>query len=123
MSSFIAPWLSAPTRQPLRTFVGRITAAFVAAAAVGAGALTTAASAAQSHDDPCHLQHTCPSDDASYIWFEQRDMWTAYGWWCLDPASPKYNPVDYTRAFQHDNRAYVCESAGVVVIADFAPVI
>src|SRR4051794_10468203 len=114
----IAPWWFAPRRQPPRTFVARITAAIVVAAVAGLGASTTSASAALLHDDPCHLQHSCPSDDASYIWFEPVSTWTAVGWWCVDPASPEYNATNYTRVVQYDNRTFVCEPAGITATVD-----
>src|SRR5436189_2182049 len=75
-------------------------AGFAAAALVGGAA---------AHSNPCHSQHTCPSDHHTYVWTDpttglQRD--------CVERGAPEYNPILDVTTIVWDGRTYYCRADG-----------
>jgi hypothetical protein len=68
-----------------------------AAAAVAAGI----AASATAHRDPCHLNHTCPSDHHTYAW---------QGLWCTSYADERL--PDDTKTVVVGGRTYWCHGSG-----------
>ena len=52
-----------------------------AVAGFAAAALVNGAAA---HSNPCHSQHTCPSDHHTYVW---TDLTTGLQWDCAEPGA------------------------------------
>src|SRR5436189_1499532 len=75
-------------------------AGFAAAALVGGAA---------AHTNPCHSQHTCPSDHHTYVWTEPT---TGLQWDCVEPGVPEYNPILDVTTIAWDGRTYYCRAAG-----------
>jgi len=67
------------------------------------------ASAASAHSNPCHSQHTCPSDHHTYIWTDPR---TGLSWDCAEPGAPEYAPTRDTTVIVWDGLTYYCRAAG-----------
>jgi hypothetical protein len=86
-----------------------ITGFVVAVALFGAGVVAALhASGAWAHSNPCHTQHTCPSDHHTYVW---TDPLTGFGWDCAEPGAPEYDPARDTTTIVWDGLTYYCRSA------------
>ena len=91
----------------MRVKLGLIAASGVlAVAGVFAAVLVAGASA---HSNPCHSQHTCPSDHHTYVW---TDPTTGLQWDCVEPGAPEYNPILDVTTIVWDGRTYYCRAAG-----------
>jgi hypothetical protein len=66
-------------------------------------------STASAHSNPCHSQHTCPSDHHTYVW---TDPTTGLQWDCVEPGAPEYNPILDVTTLVWDGRTYYCRAAG-----------
>jgi len=66
---------------------------------LGAAAGAAGSSPASAHRDPCHPQHACPSDHASYRW---------RGMLCVKPTSDKRTP-SFRKRVVYDGRTYLCK--------------
>lgn len=80
--------------------------------AVGALGLATAmlfVGGASAHQDPCHSQHSCPSDDHTYVW---TDLSTGLSWDCAEPGASEYDPTRDTTVIVYDGLIYYCRAAG-----------
>jgi hypothetical protein len=75
-------------------------AGFAAAALVGG---------ASAHSNPCHSQHTCPSDHHTYVW---TDLTTGLQWDCAEPGAPEYDPTRDTTTIIYAGLTYYCRAAG-----------
>jgi len=64
---------------------------------------------ASAHTNPCHSQHTCPSDHHTYVW---TDPTTGLQWDCVEPGAPEYNPILGVTTIVWDGRTYYCRAAG-----------
>ena len=80
-----------------------------ALAALGFGLAVFLASGASAHTDPCHPQHTCPSDHHTYVW---TDPSTGLYWDCVEPGAREYNPLLDTTTIVWAGRTYYCRAAG-----------
>jgi hypothetical protein len=60
-------------------------------------------SSASAHSNPCHSQHTCPSDHHTYMW---TDPTTGLQWDCVEPGAPEYNPILDVTTIVWDGRTY-----------------
>jgi hypothetical protein len=70
------------------------------AAVAGACALAAAtAGAAPLHSNRCHVQHTCPSDHASYRW---------KGWLCVKPSADERTAA-FKKKVTYAGRNYLCK--------------
>jgi hypothetical protein len=67
------------------------------------------ASPAYAHTDPCHTQHTCPSDHHTYVWIDPR---TGLGWDCVEPGAREYDPTRDTTTIVWLGLTYYCRAAG-----------
>src|SRR3954469_8786937 len=65
-------------------------------------------SPASAHSNPCHSQHTCPSDHHTYVW---TDPTTGLQWDCVEPGAPEYNPILDVTTIVWDGRTYYCRAA------------
>jgi hypothetical protein len=80
-----------------------------ALAALGFAAAVSLAGAAWAHSNPCHSQHSCPSDHHTYVW---TDPTTGLQWDCAEPGAPEYNPILDVTTIVWDGRTYYCRAAG-----------
>jgi hypothetical protein len=64
-------------------------------------------SGASAHSNPCHTQHTCPSDHHTYVWI---DPSTGLGWDCTEPEAPEYDPTRDTTTIVWDGLTYYCRA-------------
>src|SRR5436190_22549888 len=85
-----------------------LVAAGVALAALGFAATWFVARAA-AHSNPCHSQHTCPSDHHTYVW---TDPTTGLQWDCVEPGAREYNAILDVTTLVWDGRTYYCRAAG-----------
>lgn len=86
-----------------------ITGFVVAVALFGAGVVAALhVSGAWAHSNPCHTQHTCPSDHHTYLW---TDPSTGFGWDCAEPGAAEYDPARDTTTIVWDGLTYYCRSA------------
>src|SRR5204863_1424119 len=85
-----------------------LVAAGVALAALGFAA-TWFVARASAHTNPCHSQHTCPSDHHTYVW---TDPTTGLQWDCVEPGAREYNPILDVTTIVWDGRTYYCRAAG-----------
>src|SRR5690242_13404159 len=86
-----------------------LTAAGLGVAALGFGSAVVLVSAASAHSNPCHSQHTCPSDHHTYVW---TDPTTGLQWDCVEPGAREYNPILDVTTIVWDGRTYYCRAAG-----------
>jgi hypothetical protein len=78
--------------------------------AVGALGVTLAANVAggsPGHSNPCHSQHTCPSDHHTYLW---TDTSTGLVWDCAEPGASEYDPSRDTTTIAYLGLTYYCRS-------------
>ena len=61
----------------------------VAVEALGFLLAVVLVSGASAHSNPCHSQHTCPSDHHTYVWVDTAGQ----GWDCAKPDASEYNPA------------------------------
>ena len=87
---------------------GLIGLSLTAVTALGFALSVGLVSVASAHTDPCHSQHTCPSDHHTYVW---TDPTTGLQWDCVEPGAPEYNPILDVTAIVWDGRTY-CRAAG-----------
>jgi hypothetical protein len=92
----------------MRAKAGVIAGAIVLAM-LGFGLAYLLASPASAHTDPCHTQHTCPSDHHTYVWI---DPATGLGWDCVRPGADEYNPLLDTTTIIWLGLPYYCRAAG-----------
>jgi hypothetical protein len=79
----------------------RLRPLLVLAVCVGAAAaVASVARSAPAHRDPCHLEHTCPSDHHTYPW---------RGLWCT--SYPDERLPDDTKTVIVDGRTYWCHGS------------
>jgi hypothetical protein len=71
-----------------------------------AGAVARGAS---SHQSGCHTEHTCPSDDHTYVW---TDTTTGLAWDCAAQGAPEDDPVLDYATFVYEGLTYNCRGAG-----------
>jgi hypothetical protein len=91
--------------------------------AVGALGLTLAANVAGGaprHSDPCHSQHTCPSDHHTYVW---TDVSTGLAWDCGEPGAPEYDPSRDTTTIVYLGLTYYCRSGTATTTSTLATTI
>src|SRR3954452_10605820 len=91
----------------MRVKLGFIGASGVLAVAGFLAALLVAG--ASAHSNPCHSQHTCPSDHHTYVW---TDPATGLQWDCVEPGAREYNPILDVTTIVWDGRTYYCRAAG-----------
>ena len=90
------------------------------AAALGlasAVAALTIGPAASAHSDPCHPNHSCPSDHHSYVWVDSGGR----SWDCARPGAEEYNPARDKTTIVDDKRTYHCFQVGSSDTATPAP--
>jgi hypothetical protein len=83
--------------------------AVVGFAASGFALATLIPPGASAHQDPCHSQHTCPSDHHTYVWL---DLTTGLFWDCAEPGAPEYDPTRDTMTIVYAGLTYYCRAAG-----------
>jgi hypothetical protein len=83
--------------------------AVVGFAASGFASATVIAPDASAHQDPCHSQHTCPSDHHTYVWL---DLTTGLFWDCAEPGAPEYDATRDTTKIIYAGLTYYCRAAG-----------
>jgi hypothetical protein len=93
----------------MRVRVGLLGGGTLALAALGYLLAVVLVGGASAHTDPCHPQHTCPSDHHTYVW---ADPTTGLQWDCVEPGAPEYNPVSDTTTIVWAGRTYDCRAAG-----------
>jgi hypothetical protein len=86
----------------------RVIAAGMALAALGFVAANFVVSGASAHSNPCHSQHTCPSDHHTYVWI---DPSTGLAWDCAEPGAPEYDPSLDTTTIVYEGLTYYCRAA------------
>jgi hypothetical protein len=91
----------------MRVKLGLIGVGVVLAAAGFVAAVLVAG--ASAHSNPCHSQHTCPSDHHTYVW---TDLTTGLQWDCAEPGAPEYNPILDTTVIVYAGLTYYCRAAG-----------
>src|SRR5262245_65072733 len=79
--------------------------AIAALAALGFALAVVLAGAASAHSNPCHSQHTCPSDHHTYVWTDPR---TGLQWDCVEPGASEYNPILDVTTIVWDGLTYYC---------------
>jgi hypothetical protein len=82
-------------------------AAGVLLAALGLLLAAVIASGAPAHNDPCHSQHTCPSDHHTYVW---TDRSTFFPLDCAEPAAPEYDASRDTTVIVYEGLTYYCRA-------------
>src|SRR5215510_4982435 len=70
-------------------------------------------SSASAHSNPCHSQHTCPSDHHTYVWTDPR---TGLQWDCVEPGASEYNPILDVTTIVWDGLTYYCRAAGTTTM-------
>jgi hypothetical protein len=80
----------------------------VALGAIGFLLAVVLVSGASAHSNPCHTQHTCPSDHHTYIWTDPR---TGLSWDCAEPGAPEYDPTRDATTIVWDGLTYYCRTA------------
>jgi hypothetical protein len=85
-----------------------LVAAVVALGAVGFRVGNLLVPGALAHSDPCHTQHTCPSDHHTYVW---TDTTTGLQWDCAEPGAPEYDPSRDTTTIVYGGLTYYCRAA------------
>jgi hypothetical protein len=80
----------------------------VVLAACGFAVAHILVSPAFAHQNPCHSQHTCPSDHHTYVWIDPR---TGLAWSCAEPGAPEYDPALDTTVIVWDGLTYYCRPA------------
>jgi hypothetical protein len=93
----------------VRVRVGFIGGWMLALAALGYLLAVVLVGGASAHTDPCHPQHTCPSDHHTYVWI---DPTTGLQWDCVEPGASEYDPVLDTTTIVWAGRTYYCRAAG-----------
>jgi hypothetical protein len=93
----------------MRVRAGLIVGGMLALAALGLVLAVLLAGGAAAHTDPCHPQHTCPSDHRTYVW---TDPLTGLQWDCVEPGASEYNPILDVTTIVWDGRTYYCRAAG-----------
>jgi hypothetical protein len=93
----------------MRVRTGLFGGGIAALAALGFALAVVLASAASAHSNPCHSQHTCPSDHHTYVW---TDPTTGLQWDCAEPGAPEYDPILDVTTIVWDGRTYYCRAAG-----------
>jgi hypothetical protein len=96
----------------------RVIAALIALAALGFVAANVVVSGASAHSNPCHSQHTCPSDHHTYVWI---DASTGLAWDCAEPGAPEYDPAVDTTTIVYDGLTYYCRAASPAGTTTTAP--
>jgi hypothetical protein len=86
----------------------RVVAVGIALAALGFAAANVVVSGASAHSNPCHSQHTCPSDHHTYVWI---DPSTGLAWDCAEPGAPEYDPLLDTTTIVYQGLTYYCRAA------------
>jgi hypothetical protein len=90
----------------MRVKAGVIAGAVVLAAA-GFGLAHLIVSPAFAHANPCHSQHTCPSDHHTYVWL---DLSTGLFWDCAEPGAPEYDPARDKTTIVYAGLTYYCRA-------------
>jgi hypothetical protein len=93
----------------MRVKAGLLSAGIAVLAALGFALAVLLAGAASAHSNPCHSQHTCPSDHHTYVW---TDPTTSLQWDCVEPGAPEYNPILDTTVIVYAGLTYYCRAAG-----------
>jgi hypothetical protein len=93
----------------MRVKAGLLGSGIAALAALGFALAVVLAGVAAAHTNPCHSQHTCPSDHHTYVW---TDPATGLQWDCAEPGAPEYNPILDVTTIVWDGRTYYCRAAG-----------
>jgi hypothetical protein len=91
-----------------------------AVATLGFALAVVLTSPASAHSNPCHSQHTCPSDHHTYVW---TDPTTGLQWDCVEPGAPEYNPILDVTTIVWDGRTYYCRTAGTTTTTTTTTVI
>jgi hypothetical protein len=81
----------------------------IALAGLGFAAAALIVPRASAHSNPCHTQHTCPSDHHTYVW---TDPTTGLQWDCVKPGAPEFNPFEDQTFIYYGGLTYVCRAAG-----------
>ena len=81
----------------------------IAVGALGGTLAANVAGGASEHSDPCHSQHTCPSDHHTYVW---TDTSTGLAWDCAEPGASEYDPSRDTTTIVYQALTYYCRSGG-----------
>ncbi len=79
----------------------------IAVGALGGTLAANVAGGASEHSDPCHSQHTCPSDHHTYVW---TDTSTGLAWDCAEPGASEYDPSRDTTTIVYQALTYYCRS-------------
>jgi hypothetical protein len=93
----------------MRVRTGFLGGGMLALAALGYLLAVVLVGGASAHTDPCHPQHTCPSDHHTYVW---TDPATGLQWDCVEPGAREYDPVLDTTTIVWAGRTYDCRAAG-----------
>ena len=93
----------------MRVRMGLIGGGTLALAALGYALAVLLAGGAAAHSNPCHSQHSCPSDHHTYVW---TDPSTRLQWDCAEPGAPEYNPILDTTVIVYAGLTYYCRPAG-----------
>ena len=92
----------------------------IAIGALGGRFAANVAGGAPEHSDPCHSQHTCPSDHHTYVW---TDTSTGLAWDCAEPGAPEYDPSRDTTAMVYLGLTYYCRSETATTTSTLATTI
>jgi hypothetical protein len=93
----------------VRVRAGFIGGGTLALAALGYLLAFVVVGGASAHSNPCHSQHTCPSDHHTYVW---TDPSTGLQWDCAEPGAPKDNPILDRTVIVYARLTYYCRAAG-----------
>lgn len=78
------------------------------------------AGGAPGHSNPCHSQHTCPSDHHTYVW---TDTSTGLLWDCAEPGASEYDPSRDTTTIVYLGLTYYCRSGTATTTSTLATTI
>jgi hypothetical protein len=78
------------------------------------------AGGAPGHSNPCHSQHTCPSDHHTYVW---TNTTTGLAWDCVEPGAPEFNPFEDDTFIYYGGRTYLCRAAATTITSTLATTI
>ena len=94
-----------------------VAAASVVACVAGVASALVVTGTAFAHSNPCHSQHSCPSDHHTYIWYNP----SGNGWDCVEPGASEYNPAVDTTTIVYAGLTYYCHAAGATPPTATAP--
>jgi hypothetical protein len=80
----------------------------IAIGALGATLAANVAGSTPEHSNPCHSQHTCPSDHHTYAW---TDPSTGLQWDCVEPGAPEFNLFEDETFIYYGGQTYLCRVA------------